>query len=88
MTETGQPIHVEDDRAQGRLLVERDGLTARLEYRLEGDRLILVHTEVPDAFEGQGVGSALVRARPRRSPRSDSSRRPLSGVGAPGGGAG
>jgi predicted GNAT family acetyltransferase len=62
MTDTKPPIHVEDDRAQSRLVVERDGLTALLDYRLEGDRIFLVHTEVPDEFEGQGVGSSLVRA--------------------------
>ena len=33
--------------------------------RLE-DRVVFVHTEVDDAFEGQGVGSLLVRRRSTR----------------------
>lgn len=32
-----------------------------LEYRLEPGRIALLHTEVDDALEGQGVGSRLVR---------------------------
>jgi predicted GNAT family acetyltransferase len=31
-------------------------------YHQQGDRLIFIHTEVPSADEGQGVGSELVRA--------------------------
>jgi predicted GNAT family acetyltransferase len=41
--------------------VEIDGALAMLVYRLNGERLVLVHTEVPDELEGQGVGSRLVR---------------------------
>ncbi len=39
-----------------------DGTTATLEYKLHGDRLHLLHTEVPEAFRGQGVGGRLVEA--------------------------
>jgi uncharacterized protein len=39
-----------------------DGHLAVLTYRRHGERLLLVHTEVPDALEGRGIGSALVRA--------------------------
>lgn len=35
---------------------------AHLNYYLEDRRLTLVHTEVADEFEGQGIGSTLVRA--------------------------
>ena len=30
-------------------------------YRLRGDAIVFTHTEVDDAFEGRGVGSALAR---------------------------
>jgi predicted GNAT family acetyltransferase len=30
-------------------------------YDLTDDRIMILHTEVDDAFEGQGVGSSLVR---------------------------
>jgi predicted GNAT family acetyltransferase len=38
-----------------------DGSTAFLEYRLDGTKLVLTHAEVPEAFEGRGVGSKLVK---------------------------
>jgi predicted GNAT family acetyltransferase len=30
-------------------------------YELSGNTLVFLHTEVDDAYEGQGVGSSLVR---------------------------
>ena len=30
-------------------------------YRIEGDRIVLTHTEVPQSYSGQGVGSRLAR---------------------------
>lgn len=38
-----------------------DGDIAAVYYRVEEDRLILTHTEVPYQFSGQGVGSQLAR---------------------------
>ncbi|HVE79084.1 MAG TPA: GNAT family N-acetyltransferase [Gemmatimonadaceae bacterium] len=38
-----------------------DGL-AVLEYRRRASRIVLVHTEVPPAFQGRGYGSRLIRA--------------------------
>jgi predicted GNAT family acetyltransferase len=35
---------------------------AFLDYRREDGRIVLTHTEVPEALSGQGVGSKLVRA--------------------------
>ena len=39
-----------------------DALAGFLDYRLDGGRIVLVHTETQDGFEGRGVGSALVEA--------------------------
>lgn len=39
-----------------------EGGPAFLDYMREGDRLYLVHTEVPRALEGRGYGGTLVRA--------------------------
>lgn len=38
-----------------------DGDIAAVYYRMEADRLILTHTEVPYQFSGQGIGSQLAR---------------------------
>lgn len=35
--------------------------TAFIEYRPVGNALMLTHTEVPEAMEGRGVGSTLVK---------------------------
>ena len=35
--------------------------TPIIEYIKTKDKIYLTHTEVPDALEGQGVGSALVK---------------------------
>jgi predicted GNAT family acetyltransferase len=51
-----------DDTAEEQFAVYMDGTTATLEYKLHGDRLHLLHTEVPEAFRGQGVGGRLVAA--------------------------
>lgn len=38
-----------------------DGSFAFAAYELEPGRIVFVHTIVPAQFEGQGVGSALIR---------------------------
>jgi predicted GNAT family acetyltransferase len=43
-------------------VVEEDGVVAELVYRMEPGILIVVHTGVPDAISGRGVGGELVRA--------------------------
>lgn len=55
-------LQVTDDAEASRFEATVDGHTGVLEYRLDGDRLVLTHTEVPDELEGRGVGSGLVRA--------------------------
>jgi uncharacterized protein len=59
MTDTPQ---VTDNAAAARFEVTVDGTLAELVYRRRADRLVLVHTEVPDALSGQGIGGTLVRA--------------------------
>lgn len=58
---------VRDDRTQGRFLLEQDGATAQLVYDSEPGRLVLVHTEVPDALGGRGIGGRLVSAAVARA---------------------
>lgn len=53
---------VVDNEAEHRFEVGVDGHLAFLTYRTPGQRLILIHTEVPEELGGRGIGSALVRA--------------------------
>ncbi len=48
------------DRRRYEMVV--DGTTAYVTYARQGDRLTLIHTEVPKALAGRGVGSSLAAA--------------------------
>ena len=41
--------------------VQIDSLTAELVYRLNGNVILFLHTGVPPALEGRGIGSLLVK---------------------------
>lgn len=51
-----------DNRASSQFEIDIDGHVGYLAYRRDGDRLILIHTEVPAQLEGQGIGAQLVTA--------------------------
>jgi predicted GNAT family acetyltransferase len=54
-------LDISDVPERNRYEAHSDGeLAGFLRYRLRGDRLALLHTEVLPAFEGHGVGGALV----------------------------
>ena len=52
---------VKDNPALGRFEMASGDSAAFVEYRRAGDRIALLHTEVPEAMSGKGVGSTLVR---------------------------
>lgn len=52
---------VRDDAAEHRYELTVDGQTAIAAYRREGDVVAFVHTLVPPALEGRGIGSTLVK---------------------------
>lgn len=55
-------VEVTNDPQAGRYEARVGGeLAGFTEYRVRDGRITFTHTEVDDAFEGQGVGSALVR---------------------------
>jgi uncharacterized protein len=54
-------LEVRDNQAASRYEAETEAGLALIAYRLQGDVIALTHTEVPEALEGQGVGSELVR---------------------------
>jgi predicted GNAT family acetyltransferase len=49
------------DEPGHRFVLTADGHEAELVYELEGDRLVLVHTGVPDELGGRGLGGVLVQ---------------------------
>lgn len=56
------PIEVEHLPQRGRFQARVDGLMCVCDYRLSGDVMHLIHTEVPAALQGRGVAAALVQA--------------------------
>lgn len=60
---------VEDRPDEERFVLIEDGHTAELVYHLNGDRFVLIHTEVPDELGGRGLGGVLVRAALERAKR-------------------
>lgn len=54
-------MDVVENAAENRFELTLDGGTALVAYRRDGERLVLVHTEVPSQFAGQGVGSKLAK---------------------------
>jgi len=52
---------VRDNAARHRFELDADGHVAFSNYRREGAIITVLHTEVPPALNGRGVGSALVR---------------------------
>lgn len=53
---------VTHDPDHSRFEYRAGGFVAELLYRRHGERMVLLHTGVPGALEGQGVGGQLVRA--------------------------
>ena len=62
MAEGEEPAEVVRDEAEERFSIDTGGEPAFLTYSLADGKLYLLHTEVPDALEGRGLGSGLVRA--------------------------
>ena len=67
-TAAGEP-EITDNEAESRFVYQDGGAEAELLYHLNGTRLVLIHTEVPDALSGRGLGGRLVRAAVDRARR-------------------
>jgi predicted GNAT family acetyltransferase len=56
-------VRVGDNPQEGRFeLFADEALVGAAYYRVEGDAIAFTHTEVDDAYEGQGLGSKLASA--------------------------
>lgn len=55
-------MHIDHQPQRERFATTIDGHEAELEYRREGDVLVITHTGVPEAIGGRGIAGALVQA--------------------------
>lgn len=69
MAGVSDAMTVTDNQAESRFEIRAGGQLAELAYRRNGNRLVLIHTEVPEEFEGHGVGGRLVAAAIARAAR-------------------
>ncbi len=53
---------ITDNTARHRFEMVVDDETAYVTYALHGDHITLIHTQVPTALGGRGIGSKLARA--------------------------
>jgi predicted GNAT family acetyltransferase len=60
---------VTDNQAESRFEIRSGGHLAELIYHRHGDRLALIHTEVPEELERKGIGGRLVTAAIDRAAR-------------------
>lgn len=51
--------NVSNNTAANRFEVQVDGQLAMIEYRISGNTMIFVHTEVPKELEGKGIAAAM-----------------------------
>ncbi|HVL80864.1 MAG TPA: GNAT family N-acetyltransferase [Actinomycetota bacterium] len=59
---SGGTYEVTNNEAANRFEAHVEGRVAELVYRQDADRLILIHTGVPEELGGRGIGGALVSA--------------------------
>jgi hypothetical protein len=62
VTTSADEIDVVDVPAEHRFVVRLQGQEAELVYGLHDNRILLVHTEVPEELGGHGIGGRLVTA--------------------------
>lgn len=66
--ETTQPSVI-DNQAERQFELHADGGVSLLTYRITGDRIRLIHTEVPRAQRGRGYADMLAKAALERASR-------------------
>ncbi len=68
---TPADVEVVDVPDESRFVVRHEGAEAELVYERDGHRLALVHTGVPEALGGKGIGGRLVAAAADRARAED-----------------
>ena len=54
-------VQVVHNTAASRFEAVVEGRLCRADYRMDGDTMLVVHTEVPPPLEGRGIAGELVR---------------------------
>ena len=54
-------VQVIHDEANRRFVIFLEDKEAVIEYSRAGDRIVFLHTEVPDAYAGKGIAATLTR---------------------------
>lgn len=62
MQQKAQEPEIIHDLNARRFKIVVDAHSAVLDYRKDGNTILFLHTGVPPALEGQGIGSRLVKA--------------------------
>lgn len=55
-----EDIELVDNEAIHNFELTIDGQRSFIDYQVRGEKIYLIHTEVPEALQGQGVAEALV----------------------------
>lgn len=75
MTQSVQP-DIRHDPGSQRFSTRVEGIEAVLDYRRDGDTMVIEHTGVPPAIGGRGIAGTLVRAAFEHARRQGWSVRP------------
>ena len=55
-------LSIDNNISNSRFQTRAEGHLAYLDYERKGNTITLVHTKVPEALEGKGIGSKLAKA--------------------------
>ncbi|HEY0668832.1 MAG TPA: GNAT family N-acetyltransferase [Sphingobacteriaceae bacterium] len=55
-----EEIELIDNKAQHNFELWVEGKRSFIDYKKKGDRVYLIHTQVPEELEGRGIAAALV----------------------------
>jgi predicted GNAT family acetyltransferase len=61
MNSNREDVDVVNNEAAQRYEAYVDGRLAVITYQRRGDRIIFIHTEVPEALEGHGIAGTMAR---------------------------
>lgn len=55
-------VHNNPDKSRYELLLDDGDVAGIADYSIDGDRIVMPHTEIEHRYRGRGLGAVLVRA--------------------------